>query len=225
MRNVIKNFNMITTTGIAFIPGNEIIVQDGNSFTGTGKTIVAVAKFENQIDDEFAVADAMQFYSCLCTFDSPQVNAQGRNIIISDSLDPGSGKFSLTAASSMVVKRPTETNFPEDRLSQPFLLTESQMARLNKAIGVISSTSQVVKLKGDGGNVVCSAYDANNPSTNSYTVDITKSDSIFEVVLGVEALQKVMKNVAYQVSVLDQIAVKFTSGGPLPLTYYIAAQK
>lgn len=220
MIDVVKNFNLISTSGMAFKEGTRLLVQDGNKLTGTGTSMVACGILENPIQADFNVADAIQFYSALSGFVTPTVEVLEHQIVIGEK---GNGaKYKLTKASPLVVKSPDAVDFPEEDGNIVFTLSPESLNQIIRGVAVVAAP--MLAITAYNGELTCAAINPENETADTFVYPVGSSTENCRFILKVENINRLMKNVAYNVTVSPRGLVRFVSDGPFPLSYYIAVQ-
>lgn len=224
--SVLQNFNAITLMGIVF-DGDTLIVHNGSgigSAAQQGKTLVAKAVLTQTFEDGFAISDGVQLFSALKSFNKPELNVEGNTIVITDVNDNRMGEYRLRAASPQVVSKPEDitTKLPTEGLITLEMTAESY-TRLFRGLAIVGTPSII--FEGSGGDLLISAYDANNPSANKYTMSVGTTTEEFRIIVDIESIGKLMKGVDYQVSLSRNGFIKFDCDYEgVKMTYLVAAQ-
>lgn len=227
MIEILKNFTQITNAGIVFPQGKTLSVQDGGGIgvdRSSGRTIIAVAQLDQEIDTGFAVYDPLQLYSAISMFEEPTiaVDPDTDKIIVANK-GKAAGKFVISAASSEVVKQPGRVAFPEDSDNINFRLTSEMYQRIFKGVSIVSSPE--IMMYGQEGELYIAAYDQTNKNSDTFIVPIGETPETFDVVIKVDSINKMMKNVDYDITISPKGMMRAVStNSKIDVCYYIAGQ-
>lgn len=203
MIEIVKNFSQITNSGIVFPEGDSVSVQDGGGVgvdRSAGRTIVGVGKMETPIETGFALFNAMQFLTALQMFDAPvvEVDPETDKVILRNQ-SGRSGTFKFNMASPEVVKQPGKIQLPNDSENKTFRLSAEMYGRIFKGISVVNTPEVIIY--GQGGELLVAGHDQRDKKSDTFVLPVGDTDQEFSVVVKVDSLNKLLKNVNYDVTI------------------------
>jgi hypothetical protein len=101
-----------------------------------------------------------------------------------------------------------------------FPLTQATFGELSKASAVLQVSD--LEMRGEDGIVSLTVSKKNDPSSNSYTVNVGKTDGDFAYTLDMSNLKLLQGD--YTVSLTDTVVSRFAHD-TMSLNYYIAVEK
>lgn len=204
--HILKNFTTINQS-IVFKPGTVL------STMSPSKTIMAKAQIAEEIPSTFAVYDLSRMLGTVSLFNNPTIDLHDKYMTISE----GKRKINYTFTEPSLVVSPPEKDikFPEPEVT--FILTESTLSEVGKALSVLSLPEFAVT--GDGEHVYVQALDSKNPSGDIYSVEVGDTSDKFRMIISAENL-KVLPN-DYEVKISSQGLSHFKSP---KIEYYVAVE-
>lgn len=203
---ILKSFTTINPS-IVFKPGTVL------STMSPGKTIMARAKINQEIEDTFAVYDLSRFLGTLSLFNDPDMEVNEKFMTIKE----GRRKINYTFTEpSLVVSPPDrEIKFPGADVS--FDITAPILSEVTKALSVLSLPE--LGVVGDGSKVYVTAMDSKNPSGDVYSVEVGETEDTFRLIVATDNLR--ILNDDYRVDVSSKGLARFTSA---LVQYHIAVE-
>ena len=206
---VLKNFCSINKS-IVIKPGNKVATLSVN------KNILAIAEVEEQFDTQISIYDLGVFLGGLSLFDQPKIDTTKSNYVtVSDQI--GRSKTRFFYADPDVIVQP-----PEKEISLPsedvhFRLEADTMKRLEMAARCYSLED--LCLFCSDGTMHLTVTDKKNDTSNSFSVEVGKSDQQFCYCFKVENLKLLPAD--YDVTVSKHNVALFKGPG---IKYYIAME-
>jgi len=203
---ILQNFSSINQ-GMLFRKGNEV-----RSFSPQ-KTIMAKAVVDVTFDREFSIFDLPRFLGVLSLFNSPE-------IILGDSsativADNQKLVYVYADASTFVTPPAKDASFPIAEAT--FNLKADDLNKVKRA-GLVMKLPEIA-IAGDGETITMRAVDMKNPTADTFSVEVGKTDRTFNAVFRNEYF--VMLPGDYEVSLSSKGISKFESSN---LTYWIAIE-
>ncbi len=195
---VLKNFSLINSN-LAFKPGNIV------KTVSAGKTVVAKATLDTDLEDKFCIYDLNRFLSVLSLFDTPvlKVNEDGKRIQIAS----GQRRILYIGADESNILTPPETiRMPE--IEWAFTVTNDMLQDLFKAMSVLGLPE--VAIVGDGTKLKLEAIDMKNLVQDAYSQEIGDTDKTFKIVFSIDNLKLLPMD--YNVSIGRKVTDKGTAG-------------
>lgn len=173
---VLKNFSGINSS-IVFKPGKSL------STISNGKSILAKATIDQEIEQEFAIYDLSRFLSTLSLFEDPEIEIKEKHMTIKK----GKRKIDYGFADpSFIVKPPEkELNLPDPEIS--FTITAGQLQEIYKALSILSLPE--ISICGDGSTISVKAVDSKTPGSDSYSMTVGDTDLEFNLIIRSENLK------------------------------------
>ncbi len=206
--SVFKNFASINSN-LLIKPGNMI------KTIAPSQCLLAEAKVEEDFPVEVAIWDLGQFLGVVSLFDEPEFEFNDSYVSIQS--NNSSVKYFYASASLLTVPK---KNLSVPKFTQEFELTHSTFSELTKAASVLQVSD--VEIKGENGVISMTVSKKNDPSSNSYSVEVGECNDDFSYGLDMGNLKLLHGD--YTVSLSDSIVSKF-SHSSIGLNYYIAVEK
>ena len=205
---LLKNFSNINSS---------ILIQPGKKLrTVSAMTnIFAEAMITEEFEQEVGIYDLNQFLSCLSLVPGGELN------LTKDSITISSGKNSIDyrCTDPSMIDAPPDKKIQLPSEDVKVTLTEDHLETVKKAAATLQIPD--VSLVGDGETVYLTVRDKKNSGSNSYKIEIDKTDSIFEFNFKVENLKLLPGD--YDVTIARAGIAKFESPAR-PLVYHIALE-
>lgn len=177
-------------------------------------TVLSIAKIEENFDNDFAIYNLSKFLSTIAMFQKPDINVSDTHLDIIE--ENRSVQYTLV--------NPELISYPENKdpkvpgkIACEFDIKMFEMNQLMKAVSVLSMPS--ISIIGDGENITLNTSDPENPSSDSYSVVIGKTNNKFSALIKADKI-KVMPN-NYDVKVYDIGFVSFLNE---KIDYHIACE-
>jgi len=167
---ILKNFASINPS-ILFKPGNKL------STISAGKTVMARANINQEIDGAFAIYDLSRFLGTLSLFNDPELTVKEKYMEIAQ----GKRKINYTFTEPSLIVTPPEKDIklPDPEVS--FSITADELAEVMKALSVLSLPE--IAVVGDGETIAVQAVDSKNPSGDIYSVDVGTTEAKFRMII------------------------------------------
>ena len=207
--DILKNFSNINQS-ICFKEGTEL------STLSIQKNILSRAVVEEQFPKNFAIYDLSEFLSGLTLFDDPEFSFDNDNyVIIKDKKN--SSRYFFADPSTIVTP-------PENRVELPskdvcFTVAWSDISNVIKAASIYQIEDLAVV--GDGATNKLVVRDKKNDTSNSYAVEVGRTDKNFSFNFKVENLKLLPGN--YEVVISKSNASLFRDANK-DLEYLIALE-
>ena len=206
--SILRNFASIN---------QNILIKPGNTLTTrtVAKNIFASAEVPDSFDTEFGIYNLAEFLGVVSLFSDPEIDITDNVITISE------GKNSLR----YVCANPEILDYPESSVKMPatdasFELSEETLKQLLKAGSVLGSTDLLIT--GNGVTITASVVDPQNPSSNTFAVEVGDTDRTFNVYIKLENMK--MPAGIYQVNLSSRKLAQFSSK-TVDYNMYIGCEK
>lgn len=206
--NILKNFASINSN-LLIKPGNVIKTIAPN------KCVFAEAIVEEEFPVEVAIWDLGQFLGVISLFNEPEFEFEKNYVTIHS--NQSSVKYFYSAPALLTV--PTK-DIKMPKTVHQFIVTQTTFAELTKAAAVLQVSDLLIS--GEDGNVALSVSKRNDPSSNSYRVEVGKSSEDFSYTLQMDDLKLFPGD--YTLSMTDTVVSKFSHNN-ISLNYYVAVTK
>ena len=205
---ILKNFSSIN---------QNIMIKQGNTLTTrtVAKNLFASAVVDTDFPQDFGIYNLSQLLGVLSLFSDPEIDLTANSMTISQ----GKNRVQYMFAS------PDVLDFPDKVITMPasdasFDLTEENLKSLLKAGAILSSTD--LNITGDGSTIICTVLDPKNPSANTFSVEVGKTDRTFSVFIKLENLKLLTGK--YNVSLSSKKIAHFENTS-IAYSLYIANEK
>ena len=206
---VLKNFCSINKS-LVINPGNRL------STLSINKNILAYADVEESFDSQMSIYDLGVFLGGLSLFDKPKIDTQADNYVtVSDTA--GRSKTRFFYADPDIITQPPEKeiNLPSEDVR--FRLNASTLQQLQRAASVYQLPD--LCLFGDGEKMNLCLTDKKNDTSNTYSIEVGKSDDEFCYCFKVENLKLLLGD--YNVTLSKSNVALFQGEG---IKYFIALE-
>jgi len=203
---VLKNFSSINPS-ITIKPGNVIRTISPQ------KTVMAMAKLDDEFPSEACIYDMSRFLSLCSLYKDPEIEFNDNHFIISE--DKRKTKY-VFADPSMVISPPEkDINLPSEDVTVS--VSWDDLQSVIKASGVL----QLPEIAFVGADGACSlqAIDSDNPSSDTFGVQLGETDDTFKLIIKTENLRLLPQQ--YNVTLSSKGISKFDSE---KVSYYIAIE-
>ena len=208
--SVLKNFSTINQS-ILFKKGNTIRTMS------VMKNILAEADISEEIPQDFAIYDLVQFLNGISLYGDPELDFQNESYLtIRDGKNHRTKYF--FADPSVVVAPPDKTlTLPTEDVS--FTLDTNNLTQLLKAAAIYQLPDLAVV--GDNGVVQLVVRDKKNDTSNDFSIVVGETDNKFSFNFKVENI-KILPG-TYNVVISQKLLSRFVNEN-YNLTYYIALE-
>ncbi len=205
---LLKNFSTIN---------QSILIKEGNKLRTMSamKNILAETQIEEAFDRDVAIYDLNQFLNCLSLIPGAEIHLESNSIVIED--DTNSVDYRYSDPSVITTPPEKELKLPSEDVC--VVLTEDHLETVKKASAVLQIPD--VSFVGDGQTIHLSVRDKKNSGSNSYSIEVGETESVFQFNLKVENLKLLSGD--YDVIISQKNLARFQSHSR-PLVYYIALE-
>ena len=205
---LLKNFSTIN---------QSILIKEGNKLRTMSamKNILAETQIEEMFDRDVAIYDLNQFLNCLSLIPGAEIHLESNSIVIED--DTNSVDYRYSDPSVITTPPEKELKLPSEDVC--VVLTEEHLETVKKASAVLQIPD--VSFVGDGQTIHLSVRDKKNSGSNSYSIEVGETESVFQFNLKVENLKLLSGD--YDVIISQKNLARFQSHSR-PLVYYIALE-
>jgi hypothetical protein len=186
--NVLKNFSSINPS-ILFKEGNVL-----KTISPT-KTVMAKAVVPSAFTKQFAIYNLSKMLSVLSSYEKPEVSFNEKTLTITD----GNGvSTNLPYAEESNIKVPPEREIVLPSVEASFKITQSSLSNILKMAGILSLPE--IAVIGDGSNLLVSAIDSKNPSSETHTEKVGTTDKNFRAIFKIENIKLIASDYDVEVS-------------------------
>lgn len=205
---LLKNFSTIN---------QSILIKEGNKLRTMSamKNILAETQIEEAFDRDVAIYDLNQFLNCLSLIPGAEIHLESNSIVIED--DTNSVDYRYSDPSVITTPPEKELKLPSEDVC--VVLTEEHLETVKKASAVLQIPD--VSFVGDGQTIHLAVRDKKNSGSNSYSIEVGETESVFQFNLKVENLKLLSGD--YDVIISQKNLARFQSHSR-PLVYYIALE-
>ena len=179
------------------------------------KNVLSEADIVEEFDRQVAIYDLSQFLNCLSLIPGGELKLMDDYIKITD----GTNSIDYRYADPSVITAPPEKELKLPTEDVCVVLTEDQLDRAKKSAAVLQIPD--VSIIGDGTKIYLTVRDKKNGGSNSYSIEVGESNTVFQFNLKVENLRMVSSD--YDVVISSKGMAKFTSHSR-SLVYYVATE-
>lgn len=179
--SILRNFATINSN-IVFEGGNVL------KTIADSKTVLSKAELDQSFPQSFGIYDLGEFLSVLGLVDSPVLSFGESSVSVSD----GSGRSNIKYFYSPIDHLTTPTkDIPMPEYDVTFTLDRSTMAKIKRAASTLGF--EEVSVTSIDGVIVLKVFDMNDPTSNSYTVEVDGSaeSSNFNFVFNINNLKMI----------------------------------
>ena len=207
---ILQNFSEINLN-LLVKPGNKI------STISQMKNILAHAELSEDFSEEFAIYDLAEFLRALEQIDKPKLTFNGgSSVLISDEKNTQSINYRF--ADKSVITSPSKLiEIPDKEVT--FILTASAFLKLQKGITALALPD--VTVQGKDGNLLLTATDKKNKTSNNVSIVLGKTDKIFSAHFKAENFKIIPGD--YDVTISKQKVSHFINKN-FKLQYWIALE-
>lgn len=183
---VLKNFASINPS---------LMFEQGSTLRtiSVGRTVMAQAELDQQIDRTFAIYDLSQLLSTIALFDSPEIITHDNHLEIIE----GSQRVKYMFAESSLIVTPPNKQIVLPSIDVSFYLPVEVLNKTIKAASVMGSPE--IAIVGDGSDIFIQTYNAKDVNSSNFRSVVGKTDAKFTMVFLIENLRLLPGD--YQVSV------------------------
>mgnify|MGYP003135094219 CR=1 FL=1 len=206
--SILKNLSTIN---------QSILIKPGKQLTSMSvmKNILVNADIQENFEKVVAIYDLNQFLNCLSLIPGAELDFKDASIQISD----GTTGIDYRYSDPSVITAPPEKELKLPSEDVCVVLTEDNLEAVKKAAAVLQIPD--VSLIGDGEKIYLTVRDKKNTGSNSYRVEVGKTEDIFQFNMKVENLKLIAGD--YDVIISAKNLAYFTNHGR-PVSYYIAME-
>ena len=207
---ILQNFSEINLN-LLIKPGKKI------STISQMKNILAQAELEEDFSEEFAIYDLAEFLRALEQIDKPKLTFNGgSSVLISD--EKNIEKVNYRFADKSVIVSPSKLiEIPDKEVT--FILTASAFLKLQKGITALALPD--VTVQGKDGNLLLTATDKKNKTSNNVSIVLGKTDKTFSAHFKAENFKIIPGD--YDVTISKQKVSHFINRN-FKLQYWIALE-
>jgi len=209
--DVLKNFSVINPN-MVFKPGKTI------STIAEAKNILASAKIEEDIPNQFGIYDLTEFLSTLSLVDNPDIEFTSDSIAINE----GNTSIRYYYSSPELLTAPSK-NVTMPKAEVKFALSASYINKIKKAASVLGHAT--LEIIGSNGVITLQVSDIKNASANKYSLVVDSDNECkepFSFVIVIGNLKMMPGD--YAVSISSKLISHFENT-TVPVNYYIALEK
>ena len=205
----LKNFSTINTS-ILFKKGNKLRT------ISVMKNILAEATVSEEFPKDFGIYDLNQFLNGMGLHNSPELDFREDNYVV---IKEGKMRSKYFFADANVIVTPPDKSMELPSEDVSFELSTDQLDKLLKAAAVYQLPD--LSVEGGEGVVKIVVRDKKNDTSNSFSIVVGDTESIFSFNFKVENI-KILPG-TYEVVVSEKLISKFTCKN-YDLTYFIALE-
>lgn len=206
---VLKNFCSINKS-LVINPGNRL------STLSINKNILVYADVEESFDSQLSIYDLGVFLGGLSLFEQPSIDTSRDNYVtVSDTKGRSKTKFFYADPDIITQPPEKEINLPSEDVK--FRLESTALQQLQRAASVYQLPD--LCLFGDGEKMNLCLTDKKNDTSNTYSIEVGKSDDEFCYCFKVENLKLLLGD--YNVTLSKSNVALFQGEG---IKYFIALE-
>ena len=206
---ILKNFCSINKS-LVINPGNKL------STLSINKNILVYADVEESFDSQLSIYDLGVFLGGLSLFEQPSIDTSRDNYVtVSDTKGRSKTKFFYADPDIITQPPEKEINLPSEDVK--FRLEASALQQLQRAASVYQLPD--LCLFGDGEKMNLCLTDKKNDTSNTYSIEVGKSDDEFCYCFKVENLKLLLGD--YNVTLSKSNVALFQGEG---IKYFIALE-
>ena len=206
---ILKNFCSINKS-IVINPGNKL------STLSINKNILVYADVEESFDSQLSIYDLGVFLGGLSLFEQPSIDTSRDNYVtVSDTKGRSKTKFFYADPDIITQPPEKEINLPSEDVK--FRLESTALQQLQRAASVYQLPD--LCLFGDGEKMNLCLTDKKNDTSNTYSIEVGKSDDEFCYCFKVENLKLLLGD--YNVTLSKSNVALFQGEG---IKYFIALE-
>ena len=206
---ILKNFCSINKS-LVINPGNKL------STLSINKNILVYADVEESFDSQLSIYDLGVFLGGLSLFEQPSIDTSRDNYVtVSDTKGRSKTKFFYADPDIITQPPEKEINLPSEDVK--FRLESTALQQLQRAASVYQLPD--LCLFGDGEKMNLCLTDKKNDTSNTYSIEVGKSDDEFCYCFKVENLKLLLGD--YNVTLSKSNVALFQGDG---IKYFIALE-
>ena len=214
---ILKNYSSINPNFIA---------RKGNTITtiSEAKNILSSCSVEEEFEQDVGIYDLNEFLSVLSLVEQPKLSMEEKWVMISD--QTGRSKIKYFFTDPEMLTSPTEKMIENassmDNFDISFTLDNDTLNRIKRAATALGHTSMKVEAN-DTGGVVLMVFDAENPTSNTFAIDVPgQGQGQGQYVINISNLKIVSGD--YDVKISNKNISNFIHKEK-PIQYWIALEK
>lgn len=204
---VLSNFSSINPS-ILITPGNEI-----RTYAPT-KNFYACCKVTEKFESQAGIGDLLKFLGIVTLLESPDLDFKENQVVISS----GKRRVNYTYDHpSTILTREKGFTLPSKEVN--FSLADDILTNIIKVSKVLGSPD--IKVSGADGKLSISAVDSENPTADSYVIELGDTEKVFNFFFKKELISKLLPS-TYDVTISAKGMAIFISND---LEYHIAVER
>ena len=205
---VLKNLSTIN---------QSVVIKSGKKLRSMSamKNILVEADITEEFERDVAIYDLNQFLNCLSLIPGSELLLEENSICITD----GTNSIDYRYSDPSVIASPPDKELKLPSEDVCVVLTEDNLETVRKSAAVLQIPD--VSLVGDGQTIHLTVRDKKNSGSNSYSIEVGETESVFQFNLKVENLKLLPGD--YDVIVSQKNLAKFIHHAR-PVTYYVAVE-
>jgi hypothetical protein len=205
--HILKNFSSINPS---------IVLREGNvlSTISPTKTIMARATVPDEFTGRYGIYNLSRFISSISLMDAPDVEFGESAATISD----GNRSVVYHYSEQSLILVPPEKEIKLPTVDVEVTITNKDIQNVTKALGVLGLPE--IAIVGDGSKVMLQAVNCKENSSDTYSIDVGKTDFAFRAIFRAENLKMVDGD--YAVKISSKGISQFTGA---EATYWIAIEQ
>lgn len=211
---VLQNFSSIQ---------DNLVVKEGDKLMtmAEARNVLAVATLDQSFDQDFGIYNLGEFLSVVNLVDDPTIKFNKDHMVITDSVGKSKVKY-VYSDPSILTTPPSEPKFSDKEVDVSFTLDLATLNHIRKASAVFGYEKLALTPK--DGNILVSVTDQNDPTSNSYSVELPgeAGEEPFNFLIDINNLKMIPG--IYEVSLSRKLLSRFKSEDG-NLTYFVALDK
>lgn len=196
--SIFKNFQGISPS-LAVRKGNQL------STVNKSKNLIAFADIEDQMPQDFAIADLSGFVGCLSLFNEPELTFHGEYVTISQ----GQQTIRYTFCSPRLIPDAPERQINIGEPVATFELKADEIKALTKSIGFLKLPEY--SMSSQNGKLVIKSMDRKNLSGNEFSVTVVDTfEYPIDLVFSKDTILSTMGGWDYKVEVSSKGVLRLT---------------
>lgn len=174
--SILKNFSTINPS-IVLKKGNQLRTMSPQ------KTVMAMAKIEEDIPQEAGIYDVSRFLSVLGLYEKPQVDFGDKAFTISE----GKRKTKYVYSDPSMIISPPDKDVKIPDADVTVSVSWNDLQSVIKAAGVLQLPE--IAFVGDGGKCFLRAIDNSNPTADTFGIELSETEDEFTLIIKTEYLK------------------------------------
>ena len=204
---LLRNFSTIEES-IMFKQGSTIATRSKS------KSILARAKIDSTIEQQFAIAELGHFLSALSMFTDPELQPEDKWLKISE----GKSKLNYVYSDPDCVIIAPDKDVTLPTVDVVFDLKSDVLARLIKALAI--TNAPMISVRGDKQTIYLETIDPKNPTKSTYSVSVGETEKKFQLIFAAENIKLIQDD--YHVEICSRGISHFTG---TDVEYWIALEQ